>query len=274
MQQPELGQRLTALRKQQQLTQEELSEKSHVSVRTIQRIEAGEVLPRMSTIKILITALGHTLESFMPKQTEPIMETTRISPQLPARHIVLMGAIAGAVYLIAEIILGALDIVWFMNEGVWRPFMNIIYITLTITTVVSYFLFARGFIALSSIFENTLLQIGSWMMIFVITGLAFLDIISLYLGHSEEMWFAYIPAAVITGSLTIVYGVALLRLQDGMGELSRVAGILEIIVGCALITVIFFFISYVVMIPATIIEILLLYRGYEYLSKSRSPVAA
>ena len=46
MQQPELGRRLTALRKERTLTQEELVEKSHVSVRTIQRIEAGEVLPR------------------------------------------------------------------------------------------------------------------------------------------------------------------------------------------------------------------------------------
>jgi transcriptional regulator with XRE-family HTH domain len=43
MQQPELGKRLTALRKKRNLTQEELVEKSHVSVRTIQRIESGEV---------------------------------------------------------------------------------------------------------------------------------------------------------------------------------------------------------------------------------------
>ncbi|HEY3430664.1 MAG TPA: helix-turn-helix transcriptional regulator, partial [Cyclobacteriaceae bacterium] len=53
MQQPELGIRLTALRKEKNLTQEELVAKSNVSVRTIQRIEAGEVLPRMSTVKIL-----------------------------------------------------------------------------------------------------------------------------------------------------------------------------------------------------------------------------
>lgn len=49
-------------------------------------------------------------------------------------------------------------------------------------------------------------------------------------------------------------------------ELSRVAGILEIIVGCLLVTVVLFFVSYVVMIPAVVIEILVLYRGYEYLS--------
>ena len=59
MQQPELGKRLAALRKEKTLTQEELAEKSHVSVRTIQRIEAGQILPRMSTVKILLEALNH-----------------------------------------------------------------------------------------------------------------------------------------------------------------------------------------------------------------------
>lgn len=58
MQQPELGRQLTALRKEKSLTQEELAEKSHVSVRTIQRIEAGEVMPRTITVKILLEALG------------------------------------------------------------------------------------------------------------------------------------------------------------------------------------------------------------------------
>lgn len=53
-----------------------------------------------------------------------------------------------------------------------------------------------------------------------------------------------------------------------MGELSRVAGILEIIAGCLLVTVVLFFVSYVIMIPAVVIEILILYRGYEYLSKA------
>ena len=56
MQQPQLGRRLTALRKEGNFTQEELVEKSYVSVRTIQRIESGEVMPRLSTVKILLNA--------------------------------------------------------------------------------------------------------------------------------------------------------------------------------------------------------------------------
>jgi hypothetical protein len=75
---------------------------------------------------------------------------------------------------------------------------------------------------------------------------------------------------VLYGALSIVFGVALIRLQDSMGELSRIAGILEILSGCMLITVVLFFISYVIMIPAIVLEILVLYRGYEYLSRSET----
>ena len=43
MKQPELGQKLIELRQQRNMTQEELVEACNVSVRTIQRIESGEV---------------------------------------------------------------------------------------------------------------------------------------------------------------------------------------------------------------------------------------
>jgi transcriptional regulator with XRE-family HTH domain len=59
MKQPKLGEKITALRKQKGLTQEELIEKCNVSVRTIQRIEAGEVTPRSYTLKAILKALDY-----------------------------------------------------------------------------------------------------------------------------------------------------------------------------------------------------------------------
>jgi transcriptional regulator with XRE-family HTH domain len=56
--QPELGKRIVELRKMKGLTQEELIEKCNLSVRTLQRIESGEVTPRNSTIKLIFEALG------------------------------------------------------------------------------------------------------------------------------------------------------------------------------------------------------------------------
>ncbi|MDG2073883.1 MAG: helix-turn-helix transcriptional regulator [Polaribacter sp.] len=57
MKQPELGKRISELRKEKGLTQEELVEKCNINVRTIQRIEAGEVNPRSYTIKTILNVL-------------------------------------------------------------------------------------------------------------------------------------------------------------------------------------------------------------------------
>ena len=269
MQQPELGRRLTALRKERNLTQEELVEKSHVSVRTIQRIEAGEVLPRMSTVKILLEALGESYESFSTKPTQVMEIQESILPNAN-RNTLLVATMAGAVYLVSEIILGVMDIAWITSDHDWEFGMNAIFIGLTVVMVISYALFARGFIALSTVFENSLLKVVSYMLMIAMAGLGVLDVTSLSVEEIESLWLPYAAAAVLLGTLSIVFGVSLIRLQDGMGELSRIAGILEIMSGCMLITVVLFFISYVIMIPAVIVEILVLYRGYEYLSRSES----
>jgi DNA-binding XRE family transcriptional regulator len=47
MKQPELGLKVAELRQQKGLTQEKLAEMCEVSSRTIQRIESGEVDPRL-----------------------------------------------------------------------------------------------------------------------------------------------------------------------------------------------------------------------------------
>jgi transcriptional regulator with XRE-family HTH domain len=266
MQQPELGKRLTALRKERNLTQEELVEKSHVSVRTIQRIENGEVLPRMSTVKILLEALGERYESFLTKPIQ-VMETQKSILPNANRNTLLIAALAGAVYLVSQIILGALDIVWLISEHDWEFWMNAVYISLTMVMVISFTLFARGFIALSTVFENTLLKVVSYMLIIGTAGLAILDVTSLSVTEVELLWIPYSVAAVLFGALSIVFGVSLIRLQDSMGEISRIAGILEIVIGCMLVTVVLFFVSYVVLVPAVVLEILVLYRGYEYLSR-------
>ncbi len=266
MQQPELGRRLTALRKERNLTQEELVEKSNVSVRTIQRIEAGEVLPRTITVKILLEALGESYETFLTKPTD--METKTDVLEHSGRSGLLTAVIAGAIYLAVEISLSAMDIAWLTKEHAWAQWINLVYIGLTIVMMASYALFARGFILLSRLFENKLLSIAAYLMIAGILCNGILDIVTLFSENADQLWMPYSIVAVVLGVLSFVFGIALVRLQDGMGELSRVAGILEILIGCTLITVILFFLACVIMIPAIIVEILVLYRGYEYLSKS------
>ncbi|MBX2900984.1 MAG: helix-turn-helix transcriptional regulator [Cyclobacteriaceae bacterium] len=265
MQQPELGKRLTALRKEKNLTQEELVERSHVSVRTIQRIEAGEVLPRISTIKILLQALGENPDTFFNQKI--IMETQSKPVPTYTRTALLAAVFAGGIYLAVETILNAMGLAWLTKENDWAQWVNFIYIGLTVTMVVAYVFFMTGFIVLSSIFENGLLRTGSYMMIGAVVAISILDVSTLWMNNDERLWIPYITASVVIGALTLIFGIALIRLQDGMGELSRAAGVLEIITGAAFLSVLLFFIGYVVMIPAVIVEILVLYRGYEYVAK-------
>lgn len=57
MKQPDLGKKIVDLRKSKGLTQEELVEKCNINVRTLQRIESGEVTPRSYTVKTIFAAL-------------------------------------------------------------------------------------------------------------------------------------------------------------------------------------------------------------------------
>ncbi len=59
MKQPELGKKIIELRKNKGLTQEELVEKCNLNVRTLQRIESGEVNPRDYTKKSIFAALDY-----------------------------------------------------------------------------------------------------------------------------------------------------------------------------------------------------------------------
>lgn len=70
IQQPELGKKIADYRKSKGLTQEELVEKCNLSVRTLQRIEAGEVTPRNYTVKLILEVLELDFENSLNSQTE------------------------------------------------------------------------------------------------------------------------------------------------------------------------------------------------------------
>ena len=57
-----LQQKITEARKSKGLTQEELADHAGVTVRTIQRIESGDTVPRNYTLKAIATALGLPFE--------------------------------------------------------------------------------------------------------------------------------------------------------------------------------------------------------------------
>jgi len=67
-----LGEKLSRLRKSKGISQEILAEISNISLRTIQRIEAGTATPRPYTIKTLAETLGVPVEQLSTNQANPI----------------------------------------------------------------------------------------------------------------------------------------------------------------------------------------------------------
>lgn len=59
MEQPNLGKKIADLRKAKGLTQDELVKECQLNVRTLQRIENGEVMPRAFTIRAIFNALDY-----------------------------------------------------------------------------------------------------------------------------------------------------------------------------------------------------------------------
>ena len=60
-----IAKNLVYQRKLKGYTQEELSEKTQVTIRTIQRIEKGDVNPHLQTVKLLATALSVEVDDLL-----------------------------------------------------------------------------------------------------------------------------------------------------------------------------------------------------------------
>lgn len=60
-----IGKKISEIRKQKGITQEELSEQSKINLRTLQRIEKDETEPRGNTLNGICTALGINIEDIL-----------------------------------------------------------------------------------------------------------------------------------------------------------------------------------------------------------------
>lgn len=85
------------------LTQKELSERSHISMRSIQRIENGELVPRSHTLKTLAEILGLSFEDFMKSAREQEFSVPQSVPHTLTRpqRVVLSVGICLVILLLA-----------------------------------------------------------------------------------------------------------------------------------------------------------------------------
>lgn len=290
MKQPELGIKIAELRKTKGLTQEELVDKCNISVRTLQRIETGEVSPRAYTVKTILGALDYDfseiygngenmLDTFIMRLKKLML--IDIDPNSSSNYAIKqlnLALIFGIIYFIQFFFHGVLEHFRFIEEGMFfsnkEPseyfqfmrdrivFNNGIYVFIKLLGLITFVYFQRGFILIGGIFKNYLLRIVSFILICITLLLTIYDIASIFY-DSLERQFVLGGTALAFGVIGILYGVSLNRLHKSIGIISKYAGILEIIAGCFFLTIILSFFNLAVFIPARILEIIIIYKVIE-----------
>jgi transcriptional regulator with XRE-family HTH domain len=249
MKQPELGKRISELRKGKGLTQEELVEQCNINVRTIQRIEAGEVNPRSYTVKLILEVLG--VDYFEEEQEEHTVFTAKEKKRLNVAWIF------GVVYFVIGFIETAVDIYQFTGDD---SLLNTsTYIVVKTISAISFVLFFIGFYTVAKAYNNQLLKVITLLLMSLFVVSNCIDVFSVHL-MDETIAVRILIECIVFGGLQLVFGIGVLQLKKKLGQLAQVNGILEIVVGVCLATVIFAYLSVLLLIPTIIVEIILLYR--------------
>ena len=247
MKQPELGQKILELRKQKGFTQEELVAQCNINVRTIQRIEAGEVNPRSYTVKIILEVLG--ADYFEEEQKDAVIFRTKEKRNLQ------IAWVSGAVYFIIGFIETAADFYQFTDD---TSLLNtFVYAVIKVISAISFVFFFIGFYKIATRCKSQLLKV---IAILIITAFVISNCLDVFSMHVTEEIIAVriIIECIVFGGLQLVFGIGILQLKDKLGQLAQVIGILEIAVGVCLGTVIFSSLGIFLLIPAVIVEVILL----------------
>ena len=272
MKQPLLGKKISELRKQKGLTQEDLVEKCNITVRTIQRIESGETTPRIYTIKTILNALGLDYEKVFERQYDEgkFDKILRVFPS-NLKEVLNVSFIAGIVYFVLGFVETGYYATSFFDldsQANWSdlPINNYtsysdngIYIFIKIISIISFSLLMRGFVLVGTYYKNYLVELMAFLMIIMHIIFEISEIVSINFENSL-VEFIMISKAVTFGIIMIFFGVGLLRLKSHLGNLPKITGILEIITGVFFTTVFLSVFGLIFLIPLELLELLLLYK--------------
>lgn len=268
MKQPNLGIRLSEIRKERRLTQEELAEKCTVNVRTIQRIESGDVTPRSYTLNTIYGALeydpqSHEGLSSFDKVLLFIQNLIYPSPNRMSSNnqkvSFVIGMISGIIYLC----LGLLEvyveyrIFEYGNVSIWD-----FSIVLTLSFV-SAFLFYRALVLLGKKHNSALIIIGSYLIVATTLVITITSLVSFVNGDFLDME-PPIFSLLLFGPAQIVLGIGIFKLSSKYGRTSQFTGILEVLTGLCFLTIILFLLGFLIWIPALLGEVIILYRASTF----------
>ncbi|CAM1363283.1 conserved membrane hypothetical protein [Tenacibaculum sediminilitoris] len=249
MKQPDLGKRILELRKQKGLTQEELVEKCNINVRTIQRIEAGETMPRSFTIKTILQALDATID--LDEFTKELVLTNQDKKKLN------LAWFFGIIYFVFGFVETIADVYQFTkNES---NFNVLIYVSIKVVSSVAFVLFFMGFLRIAKIYAHKLLEVVVYVFMLVYVLFEFYDIFLISFSK-ETIGVSLVAELLVFGVIQIIFGIGLLQLKSKLGTLVQVCGVLEIITGALLATIVLASLGLFLLIPTIIIEIIIVYK--------------
>lgn len=269
MKQPALGNKITELRKQKGYTQEELVERCNIDVRTLQRIERGEVSPRSYTIKTILSALDHDYEELYGQENNTPENEITLGSKNEAKSVrFLMGlaVITGILYLIVSTFEGFADYYRFWQEEL--IFSIPVHITIKILSYLSYVFFIHGFLILGKLFQNYLMKISSILIIIILFLFYIYDITSLFNEGTFPIEGILVAESIIMGTLGLLFGISIIKSAKKWGNLGYVAGGFEVFTAICFLTVILAIAGLFLQFPTIILEILLLYKIREMVEKS------
>ena len=261
MKQPGLGKKILELRKQKGLTQEELVEICNINVRTIQRIEAGDVTPRSFTVKTILEALEIDAGTFFE---ESIHEENKIQLSASDKSVLRVSWISGIFVSITSVIGMIIEFILisdgdFYNNGLFLR------IGWGIPFLISLFFFLNGYKKLGNILNNKIIVSASYVY-FIIELLIVLITISFSVFNLSDYTTELLSSVIILilfGTAELILGIGVMKLKDYLGSFAQIIGILKIVNGAMFISIIFSPLSSFLLVPVLIMEIILIYNAAQ-----------
>jgi len=217
MKQPELGAYITTLRNKKGLTQKELAEQCNVDIRTIQRIENGDVVPRMYTVNLLSKALDAEIKVSASTDAEIVLDEKYIRQ---IRFSWIWGIVFSVNYIevVYNLITGAFNV--YSKLGI-------------VINIIGVILFFKGFYHLGKKYNNQVLTISVLLSMVLIT---IVDIICLF-----KITGIYYPAYALMCGNAIITGIALFMqgnkaINAGRFNWYKIAGIVGVLQSLLFIT--------------------------------------
>jgi len=271
MKQPELGKKLAEIRNRKGITQQEIADQCNLNIRTVQRVESGEVNPRLYTIRLYLKCLGHEFEQVMEdKPTDKNMNDTDQYSLLGKTKLDILkyAWIGGIVYFLI-----GFPEAHYGREAMETPLNRIdaiVYFFIKFISFFSYACFMGGFIEIANRHRLKLMKTISIILIICCGAFAAFEMIAIFSGETIKN--LVMGESLSFGPLFILFGVTLFRSEQHFGRKGVLAGSLEVLAGLTFVTVVLGFIGLIIQIPAIILEIIILYLAQSQ-SESQPTVA-